>query len=142
MNHPKGYIPRKEPATEDALQARIVAYLRELRAFFRLKTAINPAAGMKLQDWQVRKMKGQGYEAGQPDIIIFGKGVDSAKIGLAIELKKASSSPFKKNGQLKKSDHLENQADWLAFMRELGFVAEFATGEAEAKQLINEYFGI
>jgi hypothetical protein len=61
--------------------------------------------------------------------------------GLYLELKAEGNSPFKKDGTLKKDQHLEEQMAILEKMRRRGYRADFATGFEEAKQIIDDYLG-
>lgn len=57
--------------------------------------------------------------------------------GLFIELK--VKSPFKKNGELLKSDHLEGQQRTIDELNGLGYYATFAAGFDEFKRIVDEY---
>lgn len=57
--------------------------------------------------------------------------------GLAIELK--AKSIYKKNGELLKNDHLENQQRTIDKLNEEGYYATFAVGFSEAQEIIEDY---
>lgn len=57
--------------------------------------------------------------------------------GLFIELK--VKSPFKKNGELLKSDHLEGQQRTIDELNKLGYFATFAVGFDEFKRIVDSY---
>lgn len=61
--------------------------------------------------------------------------------GLFIELKKAGTRIFKKNGTLVSNAHICEQFDMLEQLRRRGYKAEFACGFDEAKKIIDEYLG-
>ena len=61
--------------------------------------------------------------------------------GLYLELKAEGNSPFKKDGTLKKDQHLEEQNEVLNHLREKGYAAYFAVGFEEAQKLIDDYLG-
>jgi len=61
------------------------------------------------------------------------------KYGLFIELKKAGTRIFKKDGTLVSDAHICEQFDMLEQLRQRGYVAEFACGFDEAKKIIDEY---
>ena len=61
--------------------------------------------------------------------------------GLFIELKKEGTRLKKKNGEWA-SDHIAEQAEILERLRFRGYVAEFAVGFDEAKEIINNYLGV
>tara|TARA_R110000772_G_scaffold27364_1_gene69689 strand:+ start:895 stop:1275 length:381 start_codon:yes stop_codon:yes gene_type:complete len=93
-------------------------------------------ASLKLtmgQAMRNKKIQKDGFKT--PDLIIFeprGK-----HHGLFIELK--IKSPFKKNGELLKSDHLEGQQNTINDLNERGYYATFATGFDETKKIIDKY---
>jgi len=60
--------------------------------------------------------------------------------GLFIELKADTVTVFKKNGDLRKSDHLKSQSDFLKTLQKQGYAAHFASGFDEAKEIIDRYF--
>jgi hypothetical protein len=94
-------------------------------------------SGVKLHMGTVAKMKALNAFPGFPDLVIY----HSAKgfCGLALEIKKEGSSPFKKDDKLKAGDHLKNQAGWLNHLAGCGFRAQFITGFDEAKEVIDRY---
>ena len=57
--------------------------------------------------------------------------------GLFIELK--IKSPFKKNGELFKNEHLEGQQKAIDKLNELGYFACFSVGFDETKNVIDKY---
>lgn len=77
---------------------------------------------------------------GWPDMFIASG--HSHSHGLFLELKIDGSSPFKKNGELKSSEHLENQQRALERLKSAGYSAYFATGFDEAKRLIDLYLRV
>jgi hypothetical protein len=63
------------------------------------------------------------------------------KYGLFLELKKAGTRIFKKDGTLVANEHIREQFDLLEQLRRKGYVAEFACGFDEAKRIIDGYLG-
>ena len=61
------------------------------------------------------------------------------KHGLFIELKKADTKIFTKKGTLVSNEHIREQFDMLEQLRRKGYVAEFACGFDEAKEIIDNY---
>lgn len=61
--------------------------------------------------------------------------------GLYLEIKAEGNSPFKKDGTLKKEQHLEEQQAMLEALRLRGYKAVFAVGFEEAKKIIDDYLG-
>lgn len=59
--------------------------------------------------------------------------------GLFIELKVVS--PFKKNGELRKDEHLQGQMKSITDLQRRGYYACFSTGFDQTKRIIDEYFG-
>ncbi len=70
-----------------------------------------------------------------PDVIFF-EPVDNFH-GLFIELKVVT--PYKKDGTLKKNEHLENQWKTIVALRRRGYSANFATGFDEAVEQLERY---
>lgn len=95
------------------------------------------AADLKLTMGQARKHKELHPKRGYPDLFIAeprGK-----YCGMYIELKADGNSPYKRNGELKKSEHLIEQEVMLNELNSRGYFAKFATGFNEAKGLIESY---
>lgn len=61
------------------------------------------------------------------------------KYGLFIELKKAGTRIFKKDGTLVANEHIREQFYLLEQLRRKGYAAEFACGFDEAKEIIDNY---
>ncbi len=95
------------------------------------------AAGMKMTIGQAMRNKTMQSEHGYPDLFIAecrnGMG------GLFIEIKNGYDKIYKKNGTLKKSEHIESQAIMLGRLREKGYWATFATSFDEAREIIDLY---
>lgn len=104
------------------------------------------AADLKLTMGQAAKHKRLHPKRGYPDLFIAEYKVDHWTNtprwhGLFLELKAEGNSPFKKDGALKKDEHLEEQEEMLEALRSRGYMAEFATGFDEAKEIIDDYLG-
>ena len=110
------------------------------------------AADLKLTPGQAAKHHRLHPERGYPDLFIAGssENIDSKDwnsivrewgfyFGLYIEIKTESNSPYKKDGTLKKDQHLEEQARMLEKLRARGYKAEFGVGFEGCKQIIDEY---
>ena len=61
--------------------------------------------------------------------------------GLMIELKKAGTRIYRKDGRLVSDAHIREQFDMLEQLRQRGYMAEFACGFDEAKEIIDRYLG-
>lgn len=109
-------------------------------------------ADLKLTPGQAAKHKRLHPERGYPDLYIAesSENVNSKDwngivrewgfyFGLYLEIKTESNSPYKKDGTLKKDQHLEEQARMLEKLRARGYKAEFGVGLEECKQIIDEY---
>lgn len=96
------------------------------------------AADLKLTKGQAAKFKRLHPERGYPDLFIAKPkdgclnmdtgGNPNYYAGLYLELKAEGNSPFKKDGTLKKDEHLAEQQAMLERLRYKGYKAVFATG--------------
>lgn len=109
-------------------------------------------ADLKLTPGQAAKHKRLHPERGYPDLYIAesSENVNSKDwngivrewgfyFGLYLEIKTESNSPYKKDGTLKKDQHLEEQARMLEKLRARGYKAEFGVGFEGCKKIIDEY---
>ena len=107
---------------------------------------------LKLTPGQAAKHKRLHPERGYPDLYIAESSENiSSKdwngivrewgfyFGLYLEIKTESNSPYKKDGTLKKDQHLEEQARMLEKLRARGYKAEFGVGFEGCKKIIDEY---
>jgi flagellar biosynthesis/type III secretory pathway protein FliH len=102
------------------------------------------AADLKLTAGQAAKHKRLHPHRGYPDLFIAEPKTTTYTMeytGLYLELKAEGNSPFKKDGTLKKNEHLEEQNEMLENLRDKGYKAEFAVGFEEAKEIIDDYLG-
>ena len=122
---------------EHDLYAMLADYLR-----YNYKNIIwrfDLAADLKLTIGQARKHKRLQQHRGYPDLFIAeprGK-----YHGAYIELKKAGTRIFKKDGTLVADEHIREQFDVLEQLRKRGYMAMFACGFDEAKEIIDNYLG-
>lgn len=79
------------------------------------------------------KIQKKGFKA--PDIVLYE--ARHGYHGLFIELK--IDSPFKRDGALKKSDHLEGQARSMQQLKDRGYYATFAWDFDMIKNIIDRY---
>jgi len=97
------------------------------------------AADLKLSIGQARKHKALHPNRGYPDLLIAEpRGEHHA---LFIELKRPGTRIYKKDGTLVADQHIREQFDMLEQLRRKGYVAEFACGFDEAKEIIDNYLG-
>nr|DAY15515.1 MAG TPA: Nuclease [Caudoviricetes sp.] len=107
---------------------------------------------LKLTPGQAAKHKRLHPERGYPDLYIAesSENINSKDwngivrewgfyFGLYLEIKTESNSPYKKDGTLKKDQHLEEQARMLEKLRARGYKAEFGVGFEGCKKIIDEY---
>jgi hypothetical protein len=95
------------------------------------------AAGTKMTMGQVARHKMLNPHRGWPDLIIFEQRRGWG--GLVIEIKAEGSSPYKKNFELKKDIHLDEQAEMLGRFDIRGYYSGFATGFDECVAMIEKY---
>lgn len=98
------------------------------------------ASGVRLtigQATQLKKQRSKRFKI--PDFIILQpcKGYHA----LILELKKEDESPYLKNGELSKSEHVQEQNKALQHLNKLGYKAQFAVGLDEAMKVVDEYLG-
>lgn len=129
---------------ESTLQCHVADYLR--LQYPHVLFHSDYGSGIKLTPGQAAKQKRQnGGRRAWPDMFIAEPKVDLEYMikysGLFIELKKAGTRIFKKNGTLVSNAHICEQFDMLEQLRRRGYKAEFACGFNEAKKIIDEYLG-
>lgn len=94
-------------------------------------------ADLKLTIGQARKHKELHPKRGYPDLFIAEP--RSCYHGMYVELKADGKSPYKRNGELRAGQHLEEQEEFLMKLNCRGYYATFATGFEDAKHLIELY---
>ena len=123
MNH-KEYDLQVQVCKYMDMQYRVALYMSDTVASLKL------TMGQAMRNKKIQK---DAFKT--PDLIIFEpRGMYH---GLFIELK--IKSPFKKNGELLKSEHLEGQQNTINDLNERGYYATFATGFDETKKIIDNY---
>ncbi|MBR3207726.1 MAG: hypothetical protein IKF58_15135 [Bacillus sp. (in: Bacteria)] len=137
--------------TEAQLQEQVAQYIRLQYPDVLFHSDFG--SGIKMTKGQAIKQKRQnGGIRGWPDMFIAEplgyvgeRYPDSAAgqmetAGLFLELKKEGTRIKKKNGEWA-SEHIAEQALVLEKLEKRGYVARFAVGFNEAKQIIDEYIG-
>lgn len=95
------------------------------------------AADLKLTMGQASKHKRLQRYRGYPDLFIAEpKGKYG---GLFLEIKKDGVRIFKQDGTLVSDEHIREQFDMLADLRQRGYAAEFGIGFDATKKLIDDY---
>ena len=142
--------------TELELQAQVADYLRLQYPHILFHSDFG--SGIKLTPGQAMRQKRlQGGRRSWPDMFIaepMARKIDLSKdspfdkaaklvmhAGLFIELKKAGTRIYRKDGRLVSDAHIREQFDMLEQLRQRGYKAEFACGFDEAKKIIDEYLG-
>ncbi len=130
---------------ESDLQVQVADYLR-LR-YPDVLFHSDFGSGIKLTMGQAIKQKRQnGGRRSWPDMFIAEPrvcdklaGNSDIYAGLFLELKRSDVKIFKKDGTLVSNEHIREQFDLLESLRQRGYMAEFACGFDEAKELIDKY---
>lgn len=136
-------VPKKKKKTkktgrnnqEDNEQFKVIMYLKQKYPHVLFRVSID---GVRLPIGILMKMKRSGgLQRSLPDIEIFypNKGYH----GLFIEMKKTGRKLKKKNGDWM-DDRLEEQANTILKLNNLGYFATFADGESDAIKIIEQYF--
>ena len=94
-------------------------------------------SAVKLPIQVAAKVNRLNNRSGHPDLMIYER--SGKYIGLAIEIKREGQYPYKKDGTLKKNEHLEKQQKYLNDLEKRGWKAVFCTGFDEAKKVIDWY---
>lgn len=130
---------------EEILHLKICDFLRKNYPDVIFRTDFS--SGMKMTVGQAAKHKKFQSSRAFPDLTIFeartayidGEVIDCH--ALMLEIKAEGSSPFKKDGSIKKNQHLEEQAEMLRELLYRGYAAVFVVGFEQAKQVIENYLG-
>lgn len=124
----------KKNQPEYDLQAAITRYLSI--QYPKVLFLSDTVASIKLtipQSVRNAKIQKKGFKT--PDLMILQP--NNRYHGLFIELK--TESPFKRNGELKSSEHLEGQKKAIDALLELGYYACFSWGFERTKFIIDDY---
>lgn len=143
--------------TESELQVQVADYLRLQYPGVLFHSDFG--SGIKLTMGQAIKQKRQnGGRRAWPDMFIaepkevartefedkeksLAFSFGHCRYGLFIELKRPGTRIFKKDGTLVANEHIREQFDLLEELRHKGYMAEFACGFDEAKEIIDSYLG-
>lgn len=127
---------------ESTLQCHVADYLR--LQYPHVLFHSDYGSGIKLTPGQSRiQYRQNGGRRGWPDMFIACvRTIDSRYYhGLFIELKREGTRIFKKDGVSYATSHLADQAKVLMALNRAGYLAMFAVGFDQAKQIIDEYLG-
>ena len=122
---------------EDSLEEQVAKYLQLQypTVIFRFDSSAGANKTM-FQALRSKKLHGH-FSRGYPDLLILEK---SRGFGACfIELKALGSSPYRVDGSLRQSKHIQTQNAYHGLLRDRGYYATFATGFLEAKEIIDGY---
>jgi hypothetical protein len=121
--------------SEQMLTSRISDYLREYHPTIPFQMDMSGEHLSKVAATRSAKNRAGLYK--QPDLTVY---VKKGKYGcLMLELKKLSAHPLKKDGTLKKNEHIELQARSIEWLRKYGMCSDFAVGYEDTIKKINDY---
>ena len=128
---------------ESELQTKVADYLR--LQYPNVVFHSDYGSGVKLTVRQATIQKRQnGFRRGWPDMFIAEKSTLANGVtlfsGLFLELKRENTRLKKRNGEWV-SDHIAEQAKIIEQLNERGYLATFAVGFDEAKEIIDKYLG-
>lgn len=118
---------------EFELQQQVVKYLELQYPDVNFESTGTPYGLSKTQAGRNKSIQKNGFKT--PDLIILEP--NKKYHGLCIELKVVS--PYKKDGGLKKSDHLQGQKNSIDELLTKGYLATFSVGFDETKKIIDKY---
>jgi hypothetical protein len=95
------------------------------------------AAGMKLTIGQAMKHKRMQSSDAYPDIFIAEP--KGQYHGLFIELKRDANCVYKKNGDVRESEHIQKQYQMLKRLQDKGYKALFTFGYTNTISIIDDY---
>jgi hypothetical protein len=95
------------------------------------------SSGIRLSIGNAKKMLALKAKYKIPDLIILEP--NSISNGLIIEIKRKDKSPYLKNGNLSKSEHVQSQNKTLEMLRDKGYSACFGVGFDNCKEIIDNY---
>lgn len=98
------------------------------------------SSGVRVGIGAAKKMKAQRSNCKLPDLIILEPKGEFH--GLILELKTEGKSPYLKNGELSKQEHVQEQNRTLEKLRNKGYYACFAVGFDAAHEKIEWYMGL
>jgi hypothetical protein len=120
--------------TETNLHIRIAYYIRHN---YPDVIFTSESSGIKLTIGQAVLQKKMRSGRALPDLMLFEsrRGYN----GMFLEIKKDGVNIYKKNGEIKRDKHLQEQEEVLARLTEKGYFAKFVVGYENAIALIDYY---
>jgi len=98
---------------------------------------MSDSSGLRLPMGLAVKAKRQRSKHAQLDLVILNP--NNKHNGLILELKKDRSEVYKKNGEFRKGEHIEEQNKSIAHLNSVGYKAIYVFSIDEAMQVINDY---
>ena len=133
-NQPLPKEKKKRARDEEILQEQVATYVK-----FKYPDIIftSESSGIRVPMSIAKQMKKCRSGKDLPDLIILEprKGYH----GCCIELKKENAEIYKKDGSLRKNEHVEGQEQILLNLKEKGYFTSFAIGFDHAISLIDCY---
>ena len=123
-----------EMQRETAIQIALCVYvsLKYPKALY-----TSDLGGVRLTMNQAKKAAKMRKKKGHPDWTLYEP--KGGFVGLMIELKSETAPLYKADGTLRKSQHLEEQAQYGKDLEERGWCFSFARGLDEAIRLVDNY---
>lgn len=135
-NQPLEKEKKKRARDEEILQEQVATYIK-----IKYPDIIftSESSGIRVPMSIAKQMKKCRSGKDLPDLIILEprKGYH----GCCIELKKETAEIYKKDGSLRKNEHVEGQEEILLNLKEKGYFTSFAIGFDHAISLIDFYLG-
>ena len=125
---------KKPKETERRIHKRLAVYIREKYPDVRFHSSLD---GEHFGEHQRAHIIALQWGNGFPDLMIYHS--VGQHCGLAIEVKTAEGKPFKKDGTLKKNEHLQEQSSWLDHLKEHGWEAKFGVGYLNCRDIVDTY---
>ena len=120
--------------TERLIHKRIASYLRTAYPETRFYTTLDGEYHDPLQAQTINALR---HSRGVPDLLIFKSNLKYS--GLAIEIKNGRDKVYLKNGKLKKDEHVQEQYDWIQYLKSEGWASGFGCSEEEIRHTIDKY---
>tara|TARA_R110000782_G_scaffold182008_1_gene272231 strand:+ start:100 stop:471 length:372 start_codon:yes stop_codon:yes gene_type:complete len=120
--------------TEEQIHIQICNYIK-VKYPSVLFTSEN--SGLRVFWKQAKMLKAMRSCSGLPDIMIFEP--RKQKAGMFLEVKKEGTKIYKRDGDLRKDKHLNEQEEILHRLKQKGYFAEFVVGFDEARSIIDWY---
>ena len=92
------------------------------------------SSGIRLSIGQAKRLKAMRSCSGLPDIMIFEP--RKSYYGLFLEVKRDGTTIYKKDGDLRKDKHIQEQEEILHQLKQRGYFAEFVISIAFAHTII------